>query len=567
MTASPAGISPAGASPDAGLTDPGQLFEMTEVEVRGAVIRTWRHAPPHFRALLEMSRSHGQQVFIAYQDEHITFEEHYRRAATLARRLAEEYGVAKGDRVAIAMRNLPEWIVSFSAALAAGAIAVPLNAWWTAPELEYGLADSGAKVLIADGERADRLRGSAADVPLIVARPTEQGLPPGARSFDEVLGEVAADATPPEVEIGPEDPATIFYTSGTTGRPKGALGSHRNIGQAPMTVAYAMLRTRARAGLDPMAAAAKRRIILLTVPLFHATGCFAAMVSTLFTGGGLVLMYKWDPEQALRLIEREKVTVLTGVPTNAWQLLSHPDLDKYDISSLSGVSYGGAPAPPKLVERITTRLPSRTASNGYGMTETTALAVYNSGPDYLARPDSVGLPVAVVDVKICGPGGEELPAGEIGELCLRGPNVIMGYWNRPDATAETFVDGWLHTGDLARVDEEGFVYIVDRAKDMVIRGGENVYCAEVEAALFEHPAVEDAAVIGVPHEELGEEVGAVVRLAAGASATADDLRAFLRDRIAPFKIPAHFWFRDTDLPRNPGGKILKTRLRREVLGG
>ncbi|MDX3103026.1 class I adenylate-forming enzyme family protein, partial [Nonomuraea angiospora] len=219
-----------------------------------------------------------------------------------------------------------------------------------------------------------------------------------------------------------------------------------------------------------------------------------------------------------------------------------------------------------LLERITRNLPDRAPSNGYGMTETTALAIGNGGADYRAKPDSIGLPSPVVDVRVVDPMGAELPPGEVGELCVRGPNVILGYWNKPEATAETFVHGWLHTGDLAKIDEEGFVYIVDRAKDMVIRGGENVYCAEVEAALFEHPAVDDAAVIGVPHDELGEEVGAVIRLAPGTSVATEDLQSFLKDRIAKFKIPAHVWFREGELPRNPGGKILKTRLRREILG-
>lgn len=305
---------------------------------------------------------------------------------------------------------------------------------------------------------------------------------------------------------------------------------------------------------------------LLTVPLFHVTGCFSAMTTTMFSGGGLVLMYKWDPEQALRLIEREKISAMIGVPTSAWQLMSHPDFGKYDLSSLATLGYGGAPAPPKLLERITENLPNRAPSNGYGMTETTALAIGNGGADYRARPDSIGRPVPVVDVRVVDPMDNELPPGEVGELCLRGPNVILGYWNKPEATAQTFVDGWVHTGDLAKIDEEGFVYIVDRAKDMVIRGGENVYCAEVEAALFEHPAVDDAAVIGVPHEELGEEVGAVIRLAPGQSVTSEELQAFLAGRIATFKIPVHFWFREGELPRNPGGKILKTRLRQEILG-
>ncbi|MEU4724560.1 class I adenylate-forming enzyme family protein [Nonomuraea dietziae] len=537
------------------LTAEGQPFETEELE---SGIRTWKHAPGHFRTMLENSRWQGEKDFLIYEDERISYERHYRMAATLANRLAEEYGVVKGDRVAIAMRNYPEWVVSFSAVLAAGAIAVPLNAWWTAQELAYGVSDSGATVLIADGERAERLAGTG--VPLIVTRGTP---PEGARAFDEVLGEVRADVTLPSVELSPEDPATIFYTSGTTGLPKGALGSHRNLGQAPMTVAYSLIRAVVMAGKDPSGTTGERRVTLLTVPLFHVTGCFAVMTGTMFTGGALALMYKWDPLLALQLIEREKITGMTGVPTNAWQLLSHPDVDKYDLSSLTGISYGGAPAPPKLMERITNELPGRAPSNGYGMTETTALAINNSGADYARKPDSIGLPSAVVDVRISDPSGAPLPAGEVGELCLRGPNVILGYWNKPSATAETFVDGWLHTGDLARVDEEGFVYIVDRAKDMVIRGGENVYCAEVEATLFEHPSVDDAAVIGVPHDELGEEVGAVIRLSA--PATPEELTAFLKERIAGFKVPAHFWFRDAELPRNPGGKILKTRLRQEIL--
>ncbi|MGW0196829.1 class I adenylate-forming enzyme family protein [Nonomuraea sp. NPDC003201] len=541
------------------LTGPGQLFEIEEIGDTG--IRTWKHAPTHFRALLEMSRFHGEKVFLVYEDEHITFEDHFRRAATLANRLVEEYGVRKGDRVGVAMRNYPEWVVSLSAALAAGAVAVPLNAWWTEAELAYGVRDSGAKVLIADGERAARL--AATGVPLIVARGE---VPEGARGFDDVLGEVAADVTLPAVELTPEDPATIFYTSGTTGSPKGALGSHRNLGQSPMTVAFGLMRAVAMAGKDVAAAAGTRRVTLLTVPLFHVTGCFSALTTTMFAGGGLVLMYKWDPEQALRLIERERVTAMIGVPTNAWQLMSHPDFGKYDLSSLTTLGYGGAPAPPKLLERITHNLPNRAPSNGYGMTETTALAIGNGGADYQAKPDSIGLPSPVVDVRVVDPMGAELPPGEVGELCVRGPNVILGYWNKPEATAETFVHGWLHTGDLAKIDEEGFVYIVDRAKDMVIRGGENVYCAEVEAALFEHPAIDDAAVIGVPHEELGEEVGAVIRLAPGTSVATEDLQSFLKDRIAKFKIPAHIWFREGELPRNPGGKILKTHLRREILG-
>ncbi|MDF5751970.1 class I adenylate-forming enzyme family protein [Spongiactinospora sp. TRM90649] len=547
------------------LTAPGGLFEMDEIEVRGHPIRTWKHAPPHFRALLSGSRSHGGKPFLGYDGDWITFDDHYRRAAALALCLAGDYGVRKGDRVAIAMRNYPEWVIAFSAVLACGAVAVPLNAWWTRPELEYALTDCGATVLIADGERAVRMRDTPLTARLIVTRPLEEP-PPGTALLADLVGEPGGEVGLPDVRVEPEDPATIFYTSGTTGRPKGALGSHRNLGEAPLTIAYSLTRAAALAGRDAAHAVRRRRVTLLAVPLFHVTGCFAAMIPSLFSGSAVVLMYKWDPGAALRLIETERVTGIAGVPTNAWQLMSHPGLGEHDVSSLGSLSYGGAPAPPRLVERIAEALPGRTPSNGYGMTETTSLVIHNCGADYAARPDSVGRPIPTVDVRITGPSGHDLPPGQVGELRVRGGPVITGYWNRPDATADTFTDGWLRTGDLARIDPDGYVYLVDRAKDVVIRGGENVYCAEVEAALFEHPAVDDAAVFGIPHDELGEEVGAVIRPLPGAGLEPGELTAFLRERIAPFKVPARFWFRDTELPRNAGGKLLKTGLRREVLG-
>jgi long-chain acyl-CoA synthetase len=543
------------------LTAPGQLFEMDEVDIRGVPTRTWKHAPPSLRNILEISRFHGDATYLVYEDERTTFEEHFRQAATFARRLAER-GVRKGDRVAIAMRNFPEWSAAFFGAASVGAVVVPLNAWWTSLELEYGLRDSGAKVLVADQERVERLTDALAGLGLttIVVR----GSGGGAETWESVLGTLGD--TLPDADISPDDDATIFYTSGTTGRSKGALGTQRNITTNPISLAYAMMGAGVRAGatLDEVAAPQKR-VSLLSVPLFHATGCHSVLITTALTGGTIVLMRKWDAQRALELIEREKVTMFGGVPTMAWQVLTSPDFDRYDTSTLTNVSYGGAPAAPTLVEKIKELLPERTPGNGYGLTETSSVTTYNSGVNYLEHPDSVGPPVAVCDVKVVDPAGDELPTGEVGELLIKGPNVIKGYWNRPEATAEAFVDGWFHSGDLARVDDEGFVYIVDRAKDMLIRGGENVYCAEVEAAMYEHPAVADAAVIGVPHEVLGEEVGAVVCLRPDTALDADGLRAFLRERIAAFKVPAHVWFRDGELPRNPGGKILKTRLRAEIL--
>ena len=324
---------------------------------------------------------------------------------------------------------------------------------------------------------------------------------------------------------------------------------------------------RARGGETPLVAGGgEQNSYLLSVPLFHATGCHSVLVANTAAGGKLVMMHKWDPERALELIERERVTNFGGVPAMVWQVLDSPDFDKRDTSSVKSISYGGAPAPPELVKRIRQHFPVGLPSNGYGLTETSSVTTMNTGEDYIAKPESVGPPVPVCDVKVMGDDGNELALGQAGELWIKGPNVVRGYWNNPDATAAIFAEGWLHSGDVARLDDEGFVYIVDRAKDMLIRGGENVYSVEVEAALFEHPAVADVAVIGIPHPVLGEEVGAVVQLRTGASATEEELRKHVAQRLAAFKVPVRVWFREDPLPRNPAGKVLKRDLRDELVG-
>lgn len=559
----------------AALTAPGQMFEMEEISIRGMRTRVWKTAPPSLRAVLEMSRGHGASTFLVYEDERMSFEEHFRAAAALSRRLVEDFGVVKGDRVAIAMRNLPEWAVTFWAAAATGAVVVPLNAWWTGPELHYGLADSGSKVLVADCERLDRLAPHLGDLDLVATigvRTGEEGAstpPVGLVDFAELVGSSGDqdEATLPDVSIEPEDDATIFYTSGTTGRPKGALGTHRNICGNLISLIFGTMRgvmRSSRAGTPTSSGG--QNVYLLSVPLFHATGCHSVLLANTALGGKLVMMRRWDAARALELIEREKVTVFGGVPAMVWQVLESPDLAKRDISSVASISYGGAPAPPELVKRISALFPGRVPGNGYGLTETSSVTTFNSGEDYVSHPDSVGVAIPVCDLKVVDEVGRTLGAGEVGELWIKGPNVVKGYWNKPDETAQSFTDGWLHTGDVARLDEEGFLYIVDRSKDMVIRGGENVYCVEVEAALFEHPAVSDAAVIGVPHLVLGEEVGAVVVLAPGSKVPEQELKDHLAARLAGFKVPAHFWFRDQPLPRNPAGKVLKRELREELVG-
>ena len=547
----------------AALTAPGAPFEMEEREIRGVPTRIWKHAPANLGAVLEASRAHGDLPFLVYEDERVTYAEHYRRCAVLARALVERFGIAKGDRVAIAMRNFPEWSVAFWAAAAIGAIAVPLNAWMTGAELEYCLADSGSVLLIADEERAGRIMPHLAGLALravLVARAAAP-LAAGALRFEEVAGGQAAPALP-AAAVMPEDDATIFYTSGTTGKPKGALGTHRNICTNLLSVAYARARVLLRRG-EPLPApgTAPKKSYLLSVPFFHATGCHSVLCTNLHGGNKLVLMRRWEPERAMQLIERERITGFGGVPSMAWQVLEHPAFGRYDLSTIESISYGGAPSAPELVRRIKEKFPAVMPGNGYGLTETSSVTSQNAAEDYERKPDSAGLAIPVCDLRVVDAAGEDVPDGAVGELWIKGPNVVKGYWNNSEATAASFADGWLRSGDLVRRDEEGFLYILDRVKDMLIRGGENVYCVEVEDALFSHPAVMDAAVIGIPHRILGEEVGAVVQVKPGARVGAEELQRHVAERLAAFKVPAQIELGLEPLPRNANGKILKRELR------
>jgi long-chain acyl-CoA synthetase len=555
----------------AALTAPGSPFEMEEREIRGIRMRVWKNAPPTLREVFLASRAFADRTFIVYDDERANYESFVR--ATLA--LAEAFqkaGVKKGDRVAIAMRNLPEWPVAFFATLLVGGVATLLNAWWTGPELEYGLTDSGAKVAVVDRQRLARLSQHLHNCPalehIFVSRATEEIAHPKVEKLESVIGNVNSwsllpDRPMPVVTLEPDDDATIFYTSGTTGKPKGAVGTHRNSCSTLMASPFGIARNFLRRG-EPIPAPdpnAPQKSYLLAIPFFHTTGCQSILIAIVAGGGKLVLMHKWDAETAMQMIERERITSAGGVPTIAWQLVEHPALAKYDLSSLEGVTYGGAPAAAELVRKLKQIFPAAAPGTGWGMTETSATFTGHQGEDYELRPASCGPCMPVGEMKIIGDDGKPLPVGGVGELWVKGPNVVRGYWHNPEATAQTFIDGWLHTGDIARVDEEGFLYILDRAKDMLIRGGENIYCVEVENALYEHPAVIDAAVIGIPHHSLGEEPGAVVTLKPGEHASEHELRAFVAERIAAFKVPVRIIFSETMLPRNPNGKILKNELK------
>jgi long-chain acyl-CoA synthetase len=392
---------------------------------------------------------------------------------------------------------------------------------------------------------------------------TQGALPRGADAWGDVVRE---GAPLPEVDVAPDMDATILYTSGTTGRPKGAVSTHRAVLSALVAFA-ARSAINAAMGAGTPSGHPHPPAFILVVPLFHVTGCVPVMLSCFAAGYKLVMMHKWGPARALELIERERVTQFVGVPTQSWDLLECPEFARHDTSSLVSVGGGGAPAPPELVRRVEKSFAVARPGIGYGMTETNAYGPGNSGDDYLRKPTSCGRVVPVVELRVTDAEGGVLGPDEVGEIWFRGPNLIRGYWNKPEATAETIVDGWLRSGDIGRIDAEGFVYVQDRAKDMVLRAGENVYCAEVEAAIYEHPDVHEAAVFGVPHERLGEEVAAAVVPKAGRTLEPEALRSFLAAHIAPFKIPSRIALHPEPLPRNPAGKILKRALRDALAAG
>ena len=554
----------------------GSPFATHMTTIRGVPARSYVAAPPHMRAIWETTAVHGDKDYLVYEDERYSYAEIHAQVRKLAAHLVAN-GVTPGSRVAIAMRNYPEWVVGYWAGVSVGAAVVGMNAWWTPPEMEYALNDSEPRVLIADDERLDRLAQMPSPRAMhIIAVRTDRAIPGGGTTWSAVMS--AADpGSLPAVDIDPDDDATIFYTSGTTGFPKGAQltnrGSVHNIlNIAAMTTAVAMAEQKAIAAGDvpppPPAPPALPATFMAPTPLFHVTACNCILHPATLTGGKVVLMYKWDPGRALELIEREKVTNFSGVPTMSREMLMHPDWSTRDTSSLAGLGGGGAALQPDLVHKIAGALKHGQPSTGYGMTETHGIITANSSRWFVAKPESCGPAVPTLETKLVDEEGRDLAPGPntVGVLCVRGSVTIKGYLNRPEATADTIKDGWLNTGDIARIDEDGFIYIVDRAKDMVIRGGENVYCSEVETAIYHHDAIAEACVFGIPEERLGEEVAAVLVLRPGATLTEDELRTFLAASLAKHKIPTKIWFRAEPIPRNANGKFLKRELKKELTG-
>jgi long-chain acyl-CoA synthetase len=547
----------------AALTAPGAPFAVVPATVDGVDMRVYESRFGSLREVLGMGAMHGDAEFLVYGDRRITFADFTAEANGIAAALAER-GVGHGDRVAVLSANNPEWCATFWATVSLGAILVGLNGWWKTDEVFYGLEDSGAKVLVADGKRfariADVVEGGA--LPALEAVFLIDGEPSGDRvhPFSDLTAAPTTEAPSTPIEEG--DAAVIFYTSGTTGRPKGAISTHRSMIANLQNTILNTLASRV-AVEEPRTDGDAQTVGLLTSPLFHVAGCHSNLVVGLFGGIRLVMPEgRFDPVEVLRLIQDEKVVIWATVPTMVWRVCEHPDRHAFDTGSVTILAFGGSPSAAELQRKIHETFPNvRTTSNAYGLTETSSVATVLTGEDSARKPDSVGRPMPVVDVRIDDGDGGSLPPGATGEVCIRGPILMPGYWGKPEATAEAIRDGWLHTGDVGHLDDEGFLYITDRAKDMIIRGGENVYCVEIENRLVEHPAVADAAVIGVPHPSLGEEVKAVVQVEPGAEVSEADVRAWVATELADFKVPTYVELRDEKLPRNASGKLLKNLLR------
>lgn len=543
----------------------GSQFELEEVMVQGQRVLSYKNQVPSLREFWLASERFGDNDYLVYEEDRMTYREAHRHVASVANWFITQ-GVTTGDRVAIAMRNYPEWMLTYWACASIGVTCVGMNAWWATPELAYAIEDATPKVIIADEERLDQLLGikevaQSADIVAVRSQISDRRV----THWDAVVSE---EVDLPEVAVAPDSDACIFYTSGTTGRPKGAQLTHRGCVANAMSLAFANIVQAKAASLaqektdKPVSkSSAVQAAALVITPLFHVTANNCVAHSMTMAGGKLVHMYKWDPGMALKLIEKERITAMSGVPVMSRELISHPDFSSTDTSSLKSLGGGGAQLQPDLVQKIDDTVASARPSTGYGMTETCGIITAVAADFFVDKPDSAGPAMPCFEAKCFDDDGNPVADGELGELWVRGAQVIRGYLNRPKETDSAITDGWLHTGDIARIDEEGFIYIVDRKKDMVLRGGENVYCAEVESAIFEHSSVSEVSVFGVPDDRLGEEVGAAIYLSEESDLDAGQIRDFLETRIAKHKIPRYVWFTTEPLPRNASGKFLKRALR------
>jgi long-chain acyl-CoA synthetase len=544
------------------LTAPGAPFEVVVETVRGHPMRNWKNRERSLRDRIASCGLRGDLDCMVQGERRISYGEFARLCFGAAGRLADAHGLRKGDRLAVLSYNCPDWVIALFGAVCAGGIGVGLNGWWASEEIEYGLADSGSRYLVVDERLWPRVApvagrlGALEKIFYIGAQP-----PAGTLPIADLL--VPSDRVP-EVPIDEDDPFVILYTSGTTGRAKGCITTHRGTLAQVTGIVFSSLAGALSGGSGPVPQGAAGQLAsLLTSPLFHVGGLHSGVCTGLTAGTKLVFSEgRFDPEQVMRLIQDEKITLWGAIPTMLHRVVHHPKVREYDLSSLRSVSFGGAPTAPETIEKAREVLPIEPSfANAYGLTETHGVATLNAGRELLERKTSVGRPIPVLELEVVDEAGKPVPDGELGELRFRGATVTPGYWNRPDATAQTVRDGWLYTGDLGYREPQGFFFVVDRAKDMIIRGGENVYCVEIENCLADHPEIDEAAIVGVPDAELGERVKAVVRRVPGSRLAPEAVRAHVAAHMASFKVPEVVEFVDEPLPRNPAGKILKNLLR------
>ena len=543
------------------LTGPGAPFELRIEPVRGLPMRNFAKRPRSLVDLVVQGTAHGEREFLVQGDRRISYAEFARLVHGTALRL-RGIGLRKGDRLAILSYNSLDYVICVFAAASLGSISVSLNGWWVEEELDHALRDSGSRFLMVDRRLYPRVRKLVGEIEGLEKVFFSGSAPPEGTIPLADLIEPREELSPLE-EIHEDDPFVILYTSGTTGRPKGCITTHRGTITQVMGILLHGMIAAALGETSPLPSDGSQPTALIVAPMFHVAGIHTSLCTAMAAGAKVVLNEgRFDPDQVLRLIEREKVSTWSAIPTLLHRVVHSPNIGRYDLSSLTRISFGGAPIAAETMARAREVFPTPPGmTNGYGITETHGIVMLNGGERLERKPSSVGRPVAFFDAKLVDEEGREVADGELGELCLYGPTVTPGYWNQPDATAESIRDGWLHTGDIACRDAEGDYHIVDRAKDMIIRGGENVYCVEIENCLVEHPEIDEAAIIGVEDPELGERVKAVIRLKKGAELDEDGVRRFVAAHLAAFKVPELVAFTDSPLPRNPAGKILKDQLR------
>lgn len=539
----------------------GKMFQLGTTEQHGVTMPIISNAPPslpfyfaHFCA------QHGDMDFLVDGDERLSFAATYARAADVARALVDGFGVKKGDRIGIAMRNAPAWVVAYMGVVMAGGVATLLNGWWQGGELAEGVAAVGCTLVLADEPRARRLTESgvahgATVVTLDIAKPIAEAIAP-------LTGKGGTEATQLPMVLG-DDVATILFTSGSTGQSKGAWSTHQAVVQGTFNYIVqtaTILHVLTSTGNPPEGQAST----LLNVPLFHVTGEVPVFLQSFAIGRKLVMMAKWDAEEAMRLIEREKITYFVGVPLMSYEMLIHPNRDKYDLTSCKSFAAGGAPRPKDHVRRLSEGMGGGQPLLGYGLTETNGVGCGNINDNYLAKPDSTGpASLPLVDLAIIDDAGHVLPQGQVGEVSIRSVCNFAGYWNNPEATAAAYTaDRRFRTGDLGYLDEDGYLFIVDRKKDIIIRGGENISCPEVESAIYDFAAVAECSVFGLPDERFGEIVGAVVRFKPDAPSSEVALRDHLTSTLAAFKVPARIWIVEEPLPVLGTGKLDRVGLRK-----